>query len=124
MFRYSSTALASLVLTACAANLPLEKNIGADRVSAASRIVVFNKGHLSEVPTIAKTLGPIEGHSCKHNFWDPVSEKDALQQVQLKALDMGANGIVQVQYDWSGTELTRNCWKSVTASGVAVIFQR
>lgn len=113
-----------IALSGCAANVPLNRVSDPYVIKTANNIPAYRKGQLDQVPLITRTLGPVEGHSCKHNFWDPVSEEDALQQAKLNALEMGANGIVEVRYEWSGTELARNCWKSVTASGVAVVFKK
>lgn len=114
----------AFVLSGCGANVPINRISDPSVLQAASNIVAFRKGQLEQVPLIARTLGPVEGHSCQNKFWDKVSEEDALQQAKLKALELGANGIVELRYDWSGTELARNCWKSVTASGVAVVFEK
>lgn len=123
MKKIAMIAIVSL-LSGCGANVPIARVNDPVAIHAANNIAVFRKGQLEQVPLIARTLGPVEGHSCKNKFWDKVSEEDALEQSKIRALEMGANAIVELRYDWSGTELARNCWKSVTASGVAVVLEK
>jgi uncharacterized protein YbjQ (UPF0145 family) len=47
-----------------------------------------------------------------------------LTQLKLKALDLGADGIIDITFDTRGTDTWgTNCWESVQASGVAVKFK-
>jgi uncharacterized protein YbjQ (UPF0145 family) len=47
------------------------------------------------VLNVIKYLGDITAYSCKSMMWDkPASKGDALTQLRLKALDMGANGVI------------------------------
>ena len=69
-------------------------------------------------------IAPITAYSCKHLMTDPpASSGDALLQLQLKALEAGASGIVNVTFDTRGTDTWgTNCWQTVQASGLAVRF--
>lgn len=113
---------ASLALTACGTFLPMEDEKAPGRLAAAETVQVFNMGDSATPPRIVRTLGAVEGHSCKNKPWDPVSREAALRQMKLQASGMGANGIMEVRYESAGTELATNCWSSVTASGIAVVF--
>ena len=124
MISRASLILPLMLATSCGTYLPVETRIPPARAISASEIRTYPKGQLSQVPTIARTLGPVEGHSCKNKFWDKASQELALEQVKLRALDLGANGVVEVEYNRAGTELATNCWSSFTASGVAVIFEQ
>ena len=44
--------------------------------------------------------------------------------LRLKALDLGADGIIDITFDTRGTDTWgTNCWESVQASGIAVKFK-
>jgi uncharacterized protein YbjQ (UPF0145 family) len=76
-------------------------------------------------PAIKQAIGEVSATSCKNKLWDKPSTKgDALAQLRLKALRMGANAVISVTYDEHGQDaLGTNCWNSVTASGVAAIIE-
>ena len=73
------------------------------------------------VPAGIRMVGPVEAYSCKALLWDPpATQGNALQQLQLKALKMGADAVVNVAFDLRGTDqYGTNCWQTVTASGFA-----
>lgn len=75
--------------------------------------------------TVKTYLQSISAFSCKNQAYDPPPTKgDALSQLRLKAARLGANAIVNVYFDTDGTDAWgTNCWKSVTASGDAVVIQ-
>lgn len=94
-------------------------------VGQASTIPFYTLENAAAAPPVKTILGPAVGNSCKFLPTDKNgSETGALQQMRLKALAMGANGIVGVRYQHSGTSFATNCWQSVTASGTAVIFEK
>lgn len=113
---------ASFVLSGCGTFLPMEDERAPGRPAAAETVQVFNMGDSATPPRITRTLGVVEGHSCKNKLWDPVSREAALRQLKLQAAGLGANGIMEVRYETAGTELATNCWSSITASGIAVVF--
>lgn len=92
------------------------------RVATAEALQVFNMGDSAAPPRITRTLGAVEGHSCRNKPWDPMTREAALRQMKLQASSLGANGIMEVRYENAGTELSTNCWSSITASGIAVVF--
>jgi uncharacterized protein YbjQ (UPF0145 family) len=50
----------------------------------------------------------------------PATQGDAMQQLQLRALELKANAVVNVTFDTRGTDtFGTNCWQTVTASGFA-----
>jgi hypothetical protein len=92
-------------------------------VKQATDIPFYTAENAAAAPPVKTILGPVQGNACKYLPTDANgSETAALQQMRLKALTMGANGIVGVRYSRQGTSLATNCWQSVTASGTAVIF--
>ena len=65
-------------------------------------------------------LQPIEVASCQRNAYGQASSSaDAIQQLQMKALTVGANAVVNVTVDSRSTSFLMNCWNSVTAAGTA-----
>jgi Putative heavy-metal-binding len=89
---------------------------------SAMRIPIYSLGMAA--PASFRALGAIEATSCKFLLSDPpATTGNALQQLQLKALQMGANGIVDVTFDTRGTDaFGTGCWQSVTATGIAVVM--
>ena len=91
-------------------------------LAEASKVRVYQFGGSQEVPHVAEYLGPIEAYSCKNFIIDPpASGGDALQQLRVKAVQMEAGAIIDVNFDQRGTDAWgTNCWESVQASGMAV----
>jgi Putative heavy-metal-binding len=89
-------------------------------LDAALKIPVFPLG--TQAPANTHVIAPIEAYSCKHlNTDPPATTGNALQQLQIKALQVKANAIINVTFDTRGTDVWgTNCWQTVTASGVAV----
>lgn len=72
-------------------------------------------------PAASEFIDQIKATSCKHWMWEPAaSTGNALEQLRIKALRIGAGAIVHVYCDKLGTNLGTNCWSSVTCSGDAV----
>lgn len=66
-------------------------------------------------------LGDIQATSCRNMLWDPpASEADAVSQLRLKAFARHANGLIPWGCESYGTELSKNCWSSVTCAATAV----
>ncbi len=80
----------------------------------------------TNTPKIARAIGPVNATSCKNMMTDPPATRgDALRQLRLKALRMGANAVVNVYFDERGTDAWgTNCWESVTATGDAVVIAK
>lgn len=91
----------------------------AERTTAAN-VRIFAVGQAA--PRVQSSLGEVTAYSCKFLIWDaPASRGDALQQLQLKAMKMGANAIINVTFDVRGADaLGTNCYQTVEASGMAV----
>lgn len=90
-----------------------------DRTVAAN-VQVFVTGQPS--PKVEKVVSPLTAYSCKNLLWDPpASRGNALEQLQLKAAQAGANALINVTFDVRGEDTWgTNCWESVQASGTAV----
>ena len=59
-------------------------------------------------------------------LWDPApTHKNALMQLKVRALDLDANGLIDITYT-KGTVadiMLRNCWASIKVTGTAVVFK-
>lgn len=115
-----------LLLTGCGSFVPVidTSEVPPETLQQAYAVQAFTTGSNSGYPPIQQYLGNITAFSCKHLLTDPpASRGDALLQLRLKALELGANGIIDLTYDERGTDtFGTNCWETVQASGVAVEF--
>jgi|SRR5271166_3162261 len=67
------------------------------------------------------SLGEIAAISCKNKLWDPSpSESDAISQLRFKAFTRHATGLLLWGCDSYGTELSKNCWSSVTCRATMI----
>jgi hypothetical protein len=93
------------------------------KLQAAYQIKTYtteNKNH----PEVAEYCGSIKAYSYKHLWGRPASKEDALTKLKLKALEFGAEGIIDITFDTSGTNTWgTNGWGSIQASGIAVKFK-
>ncbi|MEE2953022.1 MAG: heavy metal-binding domain-containing protein [Pseudomonadota bacterium] len=114
--------LAAFALTACNTSEQTKRidttSLPSALVAAANQVRVIPEGG-----DYNRLLGSVQGFSCKRMTWDPPASKGAaLQQLRIKAHQLGANAVTNVAYDERGTDTWgTNCWESVTASGDAVI---
>lgn len=122
-FKLAAVATSSVALAACIG--PLVDVIRMDRLpaserAAALRVTVFPLG--TTIPPDAQVIGPVQAHSCKNLLTDPpATQGDALQQLQVRVVRLGGNGVGNVTFDTRGTDtLGTNCWQTVTASGIAL----
>lgn len=117
-------AVGALFLSACTPFVEVTdvSEIDPATVTRASQVRVFMIGQ--DAPRRYTVVRPITAYSCKHLMTDPpASTGDALLQLQLEALELGAAGIVNVTFDTRGTDAWgTNCWETVQASGLAVNF--
>jgi S1-C subfamily serine protease len=99
--------------------------VSSDKLQAARQIKTYTT-ESNNHPEVAEYLGDITAYSCKHVVWDPPASKgDALIQLKLKAVELGADGIIDITFDSRGTDTWgTNCWESVHASGIAVKFNQ
>ncbi len=116
-----------LLLTSCGPRVKVTKlsDISPEILTEASKVQVFRLDNPTPKPDIEKYVGEITAYSCKHLVWDPPASKgDALKQLKVEAVQAGANGIIDINFDSRGTDTWgTNCWESVQASGTAVIFK-
>ena len=73
-------------------------------------------------PPVHRFIGPVHGVSCKHLLTDPPASKaDALLRMRVEAHRLGADTVIDVTIDQSGTDaLGTNCWESISVNGLAV----
>lgn len=67
-------------------------------------------------------LSRVDATSCRNKLWEPAaSSENAIDQLRYKARELGANAVADVTCNQPGlSSLLRNCWSTVTCSGVAV----
>jgi len=97
-----------------------------DQLQAARQIKIYTADN-NNYPEIEKSLGKIEGYSVKHLLWEPSpTEEQALIQIRLRALKLGANGIINVSFSRGGLAeaLMRDSWESIKVTGTAVRFKQ
>jgi uncharacterized protein YbjQ (UPF0145 family) len=120
--------LVALITFGCGTFVPVTdvSKVPKETLQQAYKVKTFMAGSNVNHPQVKEFLGEITAYSCKHLLWDPPASKgDALSQLRLKALEMGADGIIDVTFDSRGTDaFGTNCWESVQASGVAVKFEQ
>ena len=116
-----------LLLTSCAPRVKVIKlsNLSPEVLTEASKVQVFRLDNPTPKPDIEKYVGEITAYSCKHLMTDPPASKgNALTQLKVQAVEVGANGIIDITFDSRGTDTWgTNCWETVQASGTAVIFK-
>ena len=112
------------LLSACGTFVPVldVSEVPPEMRAQALNISIFTLGGAARRPTATNVIGPVEAYSCKHMMTDPpASRANALEQLRIKALGMGADAIFDVTFDKSGTDvLGTNCWEAVYAAGLAV----
>ena len=117
--------ITTLLVSACDPFVPVTDTalVAPDLIQAARQIEVFTLDNPSSLRPKA-FLGEVVSYSCKHLLTDPpASRGDALLQLRLEALKLGASAIVEVTFDTRGTDAYgTNCWETVQASGTAVRF--
>ena len=116
-----------LLLTSCAPRVKVIKlsDLNPEVLTEASKVQVFRLDNPTPKPEIEKYVGEIIAYSCKHLLTDPPASKgNALTQLKVQAVKMGANGIIDITFDSRGTDTWgTNCWETVQASGTAVILK-
>ena len=116
-----------LLLSSCGPRVKVTKlsDISPDILTKATKVQIFRLDNAQPKPEIEKHLGEITAYSCKHLVWDPPASKgNALTQLKVRAVELGANGVIDITFDYSGTDTWgTNCWESIQASGTAVMFE-
>ena len=124
----TSGILAIILLLGCSPFVPVVNvsEVPKETLQKAYQIQTFEIGNGSSRPQVSEYLGSITAYSCKHLMTDPPASKgNALIQLRLKALELGADGIFDITFDTRGTDTWgTNCWESVQVSGVAVKFKK
>ena len=120
--------ITGLLLSSCGPKVDVInlKTVEPEVLAKASRVQIFKLDNAQPKPEIDQYLGELTAYSCKHLTWDPPASKgDALKQLKIKAVGMGANGVIDITFDSRGTDtFGTNCWESVQASGTAVVFKK
>ncbi|WP_456386244.1 heavy metal-binding domain-containing protein [Profundibacter sp.] len=114
--------LLTLALSACSPFVEVTdlNDLNPETLNRALRVKTFVIGQ--PTPAHYTAIAPVTAFSCKHLMTDPPASKgNALLQLQVKALELGASAVVNVSFDTRDTDtFGTNCWETVQASGVAV----
>lgn len=121
--------LVLLVLTGCGIHVPVidVATVTPEALQQARRINVVESNGTFSHPEISETLGNITAYSCRKMLnGPPATIGDALIQLRLNAVAIGADGIKDLAYDSTSinTFYCLNCWETVKVSGVAVKFKK
>ena len=115
-------------LAGCSMFVPVidVSTVATETMQKAYRIKVAEINSASKYPEISARLGSITAYSCRKGLTDPPpSRGDALMQLRLNAVAIGADGIKDLAYNSDSNILfCINCWDTVQVSGVAVKFQQ
>lgn len=121
--RYRAFLASVFLLTGCGAGqwadrIDLGKVPQSER-EAALRIRLFDQA--MQAPQPRELIGSVQAVSCQNKVWDsPATKGDALEQLRIKALRLGADAVTGITYSERGTSYKPNCWESVIVSGTAV----
>ena len=122
MYKFATILFSVLLVSGCTPFVETTdvKDVSAQVLNQAARVRVYTLDQ--GAPSDFSVIAPIEAFSCKHLMTDPpASRGDALLQLQLKAVELGASSVVNVTFDTRGTDAWgTNCWETVQASGLAV----
>jgi uncharacterized protein YbjQ (UPF0145 family) len=119
--------LIGIILSGCQTFVPVQdvSKVDPATMQEAYKVKTFTAESNMSYPDVKQYHGPITAYSCKHMLTDPPASKgDALIQLRLKAVELSANGIIDITFDLRGTDTWgTNCWETVQASGTAVDFK-
>lgn len=113
----------ALLLTGCGAGQYADRinvsKLPEEEQRAALAIKVYDQ--VTGAPQYSEIIDEVQAISCQNKVWDaPATNADALRQLRVKALRLGADAVISVTYTNSGTSYKPNCWESITVSGTAV----
>ena len=101
---------------------PFVTQVHVDKTSAQTledEVRIYKPADLTGVDY--SNLGDVGAVSCKNKLWDPSpSEADAISQMRFKAFTRHANGLMLWGCDSYGTQLSKNCWSSVTCRATMI----
>lgn len=114
--------LLTILLTACSPFVEVTNlhDLNPETLNQALNVKTYVIGQ--PTPAHYTAIAPVTAFSCKHLITDPPASKgNALLQLQVKALELGASAIINVTFDTRATDtFGTNCWETVQASGIAV----
>lgn len=77
-------------------------------------------------PAVRTVIGPVEGYGCApqrdHPLDVSVQQSDALDQLRVRALKAGANGVINVSFEPIHTDHRNQCYQGLAAKGQAVVL--
>ena len=114
-------------LTSCSYFQMVEYDVGqidSKTLEEIKNIQVYNID--TRKPDIENYLGNVIGYSCRRTPDDkPENIEDALLQLKIDAHNLGANGIIEVAFEWVGTDpYIPNCYGTITARGIAIKYKK
>jgi len=92
----------------------------------AAQLPVYMAREGAVATTVRADLGPVEGYGCNPQRDFPkdanVQRSDALDQLRLRALKVGADGVIDVRFSPIQTDRRNACFQGMAARGEAVAF--
>lgn len=122
MLKQITVAVIVLFLTSCGSFVPVVKidELPAQQKNQLQSIKIYDSSQLQGKKY--EVLNFVEGNSCKNKMWDPAATRSAaVDQVKFQALEMGANGIRNIQCGArEGTSTNTNCWELISCTAEAI----
>jgi hypothetical protein len=105
------------------ATSPLAARASAAEDGSQAAMAVYAAGAMAAPPPMKAVLGDVSDHLCRRPWEAAATDAEALRILKAQAWSMGADGLVNVTFDRTRTDLKATCWQSVTAHATAVVFQ-
>lgn len=119
---HAALALIAALLAGCGPRIPVVdiESLPAEQRQAARSLPIYDRTHL--IDREVEVLGVVEGNACQRTAFDvPASRTAAVEQLKLRASEIGANGIRHIQCGAPEGLTTRTyCWKSISCTAEAI----
>lgn len=119
-----TAAAVMFALSACSHQAPVLDlhSLSASERNAALGVRSYMAKTEGTPPDVDQVLQYVQAYACKTLITGPPpSREDALLQLQVKASRIGADAILDVEFNEGGTkDLGTSCWETLQAKGIAV----
>jgi uncharacterized protein YbjQ (UPF0145 family) len=119
-----STIVVALTLGALSACSAITITAPPSTHTLAAKLPVYLASENGSPPAVRSVVGSIQGLSCRRlRDWtidDAAQRADAIDQLRLRALNAGANGVIDVRYVRIQADHKNLCYRGLAAEGTAV----
>jgi hypothetical protein len=126
MFRLGSASMALAALVALGGCSSISMAASPSERVRAAQLPVYMAGQNDAAPAARGDLGSIEGYACKPQRDFPrdvrAQQAEALDQLRLRAVKAGADGVIGVRFSAIETDRRNQCFHGLAARGEAVSF--